>query len=525
MRKNMKNRWTAIASAMLLVAGMTGCGGKNTDETTAATQEAATTAEAKTTEAPATQAPTTAEATTAAPATTEAPTTQAPTTEAPTAEPTEAPTAEPTEAPTTPPASETLFTKDNYPRVDGATAQYPMSLEIAKATMGLTQEEAEEFIIHHTTKNAYYNLIDKTVDVIFVSEPSDDILQRAEEAGVTFEMTGIGRDGFVFIVNENNPVESLTLDQIRDIYTGKITNWKEVGGEDIEICAYQREQNSGSQNLMEKMVMQGLELMEAPKSFYIDSMSGLIDQIAAYETSASSLGYSVYLYAKDLYVKDNVKFLGINGVMPSDATIASGEYPLSKIVYAVYRSDEPADSPVRKLCNWLLTEEGQEAVVAGGYTAVESTETLPDGDYYATFSNTVDVLSHAHFTSAEIKDGVWKITASLNGKDEKGATVQYPYAIRSLKLADDLACGYNVTGTGEEVGWYLSFPSEEAKQALQEDLKSIGIASEDIKDASVVDKKSILESVMSLTVLNPGTETDVEIYIKDGEVKLILSVG
>ncbi len=277
-----------------------------------------------------------------------------------------------TEAPTettVPPVTLNLD-KDTYPRVDGATAMRPMSVEIAKAVLGMTDEEADAFIVHNTTAQAYDNLINGDCDVIFVSEPSDDILQRAEAAGVEFEMIGIGRDGFVFVVNQDNSVQSLTVKQIQDIYTGKITNWKEVGGEDLEIIAYQREQNSGSQNLMEKMVMQGLPMMEVPTGLMIDSMAGLIDSVATYENSRAAIGYSIYLYAKEQYVRDSIRFLSIDGVEPTDETIASGEYPLSKIVYAIIRADEPEDSPARQLVNWLLTDEGQQAVIAGGYTGI-----------------------------------------------------------------------------------------------------------------------------------------------------------
>ena len=269
------------------------------------------------------------------------------------------------------PTASVTFTKKTYPKVDGATGMYPMSVEIAKAVIGLSEEEAEEFIVHHTTANAYYNLIDGTADLIFVSEPSDDILKRAAEAGVTFEMTGIGRDGFVFIVNQDNAADNLTIEEIRKIYTGEIRNWKEVGGEDVEIIDYQREQNSGSQNLMEKMVMQGTPLQKAPEEFMITSMEGLIDRVASFENSHAALGYSIYLYAKDQYVKDSIKFLKINGIYPTDDTIADGSYPLSKIVYAVYRNDEPEDSAVRRLVNWLLTDEGQLAVEAGGYVGIK----------------------------------------------------------------------------------------------------------------------------------------------------------
>ena len=263
------------------------------------------------------------------------------------------------------------FTKDEYPKVDGATAMYPMSVEIAKAVIGMSDEEAEDFIVHNTTAQAYYNLIDGTCDLIFVSEPSDDILKRAEEAGVHFEMVGIGRDGFVFVINRENPVDSLTLDEIRGIYTGKIKNWSEVGGEDREIIAYQREANSGSQNLMEKMVMKGEEMAEAPAEFVIESMSGLIDSVASFENSRSALGYSIYLYAKDQYVKDSIKFLSIDGVYPTDESIADGTYPLSKIVYAIFRDSEPENSNVRKLVEWLRTPEGQKPVEAGGYVGMK----------------------------------------------------------------------------------------------------------------------------------------------------------
>ena len=268
------------------------------------------------------------------------------------------------------PAEPFHLSPEEYPKVDGATAMYPMSVEIAMAVIGLSEEEAEDFITHNTTAKAYENLINGNADLIFVSEPSDDILKQAAEAGMEFEMVGIGRDGFIFVVNQQNPVKSLTIGQIQDIYTGKITNWKEVGGEDVDIIPYQRDANSGSQNLMEKMVMKGLPMMKEPASFVIESMAGLIDEVASFSNSRAALGYSIYLYAKDQYVKDSIQFLSIEGVHPSDETIADGTYPLSKIVYAVFRSDEPEDSTVRKLVNWLRTEEGQAPVEAGGYVGI-----------------------------------------------------------------------------------------------------------------------------------------------------------
>jgi len=263
------------------------------------------------------------------------------------------------------------LTEEEFPKVDGATAMLPMVGEITKAVMGYTDEQAQKYLDENTqgkSAKVYKSLINKEKDLIFVSEPSDDILRQAREANVEFDNTGIGLDGFVFLVNKNNPVESLTLDQIRSIYKGEITNWKEVGGEDAEIFPYQREQNSGSQNLMEKMVMKGEKMAEAKSSdMQIESMSGLIDSVANGDNSRYSIGYSIYLYAKEQYVKDSVKFIKINGVEATDENISNQTYPLTKIVYAVTRKDVPEDSNARKLTKWLLTEDGQKVVQAGGY--------------------------------------------------------------------------------------------------------------------------------------------------------------
>lgn len=268
------------------------------------------------------------------------------------------------------------LSEKEFPKVDGATAMLPMVGEITKRVIGYTDDQAQKYLDENTqgkSAKVYGSLINKEKDLIFVSEPSDDILRQAKEKNVEFEMIGIGYDGFVFLVNKDNPVESLTLDQIRAIYKGEITNWKQVGGNDEEIFPYQREENSGSQNLMEKMVMKNEKMAEAKSTdLKIGSMTGLIDAVANGNNSKNAIGYSIYLYAKEQYVKDSVKFLKINGVEASDANIANKTYPLTKVVYAVMRKDEAKDSNARKLVDWLKTEEGQKAVIAGGYVGLNT---------------------------------------------------------------------------------------------------------------------------------------------------------
>ena len=200
-----------------------------------------------------------------------------------------------------------------------------------------------------------------------VYEGSEGTKEKLDDMGTEFEYHPIGRDALVFIANENNPVQSLTSGQIKDIYTGKITNWSQVGGQDEEIIAFQRNPTSGSQTLMDKLVMQGTPMMEAPSEFTPAEMGSLIDGLAEYNNSGAAIGYSVYYYASLMYSRPGLKFLGADGTPPSNETIASGEYPYINEFFAVVRVDEPADSPARRLANWLRSADGQALVESCGY--------------------------------------------------------------------------------------------------------------------------------------------------------------
>ena len=179
-----------------------------------------------------------------------------------------------------------------------------------------------------------------------------------------------------------------------------------------------------------------------------------------------------------------MKFLGINGVVPSDETIASGEYPLSKIVYAVYRSDEPADSPVRKLCNWLLTEEGQEAVVAGGYSGIIGDASIPDGSYL------VEDYERGFFRDADgnvaakedLKNGTFTLTGSLGTFDDKWNFQRlYPFAVRTFAVSDDLQIIHS-GGTGEDTPGSIPDFAEFYSDYVRSQGASISI---DIKDGKI----------------------------------------
>ena len=262
----------------------------------------------------------------------------------------------------------------DYPVVDGSTATLPLSYLLMETAAGVDEATAKRSIAHSKTTESFYALVEGSADLLLVYEPSADAWQLAEQNGVALECQSIGLDAPVFLINDGNPVESLTHDEIVGIYSGKITNWSQVGGRDQDIVAYQRIENSGSQVMMRAQVMKDVEMMDAPTELRTSEMGELVDAIASYRNTANSIGYSVYYYIDNMYMKSGIKLLSVDGVAPTNESIASGEYPYRQPFYAVIRADEPEDSPARLLYNWLATAEGRALVEAAGYVAVPAEE-------------------------------------------------------------------------------------------------------------------------------------------------------
>ncbi|MBQ7082659.1 MAG: substrate-binding domain-containing protein, partial [Oscillospiraceae bacterium] len=285
----------------------------------------------------------------------------------------------------TPEELERTWLRENLPVMDGSTSLIPLEAGVRAALFDISMEEAETQVVHDSTYGSFTNLMNKEADLIFSVPLSEVQYNDAKERGIRIEEVPVAKEGFVFVVNAENPVDSLTQQQLRDIYSGKITNWKELGGRDEPIIPYQRNRDSGSQNYMTTF-MRDTPLMDAPSEYRPGSMAGLMDVIAVNDHASQSIGYSVYAYAADMYEGgDRIKFLAVDGVAPSKETMASGEYPLISENFAVFRADEPEGSPVRRLCDWMTSDEGQLAIAKAGYVTVRdigfdySAEALPEG--------------------------------------------------------------------------------------------------------------------------------------------------
>lgn len=275
--------------------------------------------------------------------------------------------------------------KGTYPHIDGSTVCVPMAVEFARQHLGFEDSTANEFVGFSTTHCAYENLMHKenvrenyvyhnfdafvnlsSVDLVIATEPSDDEIAQAEGLGITLKKTPICYDAFVFITHKDNPVDTLTVEEIKKIYTGEITNWKEVGGKDEKIRAFQREKNSGSQTAMENLVMGGTDMIDPIEVKIIEGMGMLVDAVAEYENETASLGYTYRYYIDTLYKNDNIKTISVNGISPSDDNIRNGSYPFTTNYYGVIREGDD-DSIGGQFLDWMLSNEGQQCIAQAGY--------------------------------------------------------------------------------------------------------------------------------------------------------------
>ena len=268
-------------------------------------------------------------------------------------------------------------TEAEFPRMDGSTSAIPLEAGLRSELYDISYYEALNQVSHTTTHQSFDRLLYAETDLIFSVPLSEDQLNKASSLGVTIEMEPVAKEGFVFVVNANNPVDSLTQEQIRKIYSGKITNWKEVGGNDAPILAYQRNVDSGSQNYMTEF-MGDVPLMKPVTTNIPGGMGAMMDAIAYYDNAENAIGYSVYSYAAQMYANQNeIKFIAIDGIEPSKATMADGTYPLLSCTYVMYKTNHRRADELAELVEWMISEKGQKAILACGYIPVIDME-IPD---------------------------------------------------------------------------------------------------------------------------------------------------
>lgn len=267
------------------------------------------------------------------------------------------------------------------PVIDGSTSTRPYT----QALYGMLFEHYEKHPqypeTHSKSHESYERLINGEVDLLFAAtKASAELEAKAKAAGVELEYIPMAYDAIVFFTNRENTVTGLTQKQIQEIYVeNQYDNWNQVGGPDSELLPYRRNTDSGSHALMEQYFLEGGKLSLSPDVYNVYTSyamtSALTDvaQALRKDPPAYAIGYSVYYYYLNSYwlLGDagggELKLLAVDGVVPTEQTIADGSYPLAGYNYVVLRADEPADSSARIIADFMLSPAGQQCVANAGF--------------------------------------------------------------------------------------------------------------------------------------------------------------
>ena len=266
--------------------------------------------------------------------------------------------------------SKTLKLTENLPKIDGAAALFPVYSAFVNAVYPNTTKLHDGIFEYNNTPDGYRLLAEKETDIFIGVYPSDEQRAYAEENQTTFEYTPIGTEAFVFFVHKDNPITNLTTEQIKDIYSGKITNWKDVGGKNEKIAAFQRNEGSGSQSML-KRFMGDTPIADAPTEMVNDLMAGIIEQVADYKSKTNSIGFSFRYYVEGIIKNPDIKMISIDGAAPTSENIRNGSYPILTPIYAVtYKENQNGN--VDKLLEWILSDEGQYIINETGYVGIKN---------------------------------------------------------------------------------------------------------------------------------------------------------
>ena len=190
---------------------------------------------------------------------------------------------------------------------------------------------------------------------------------NAEESKLGLTTVPVAHDGIAVIVNTENPVHDLTIEQLRGIYSGQITNWSEVGGEDLTIQLVNRDEASGTREAFKSIVMDGSAF---DRRAAVLSGTGQVRDVVS--RSRGAIGYISMGFVESKYAQTSVRAMSVNGVAPSEGTIATGEYPISRDLY-FFTKGEPTGAAAEYI-EYVLSDEMDEQIREAGFIPVEMSE-------------------------------------------------------------------------------------------------------------------------------------------------------
>lgn len=238
----------------------------------------------------------------------------------------------------------------------------------------LTQRWAEEFMKGHPEVKVQVTgggsgtglaaLINGTTDIATSSRPmkEGELTKLRSRHNTTGAEIAVAKDGVTFYVNETNPVKALTMEQLKKIYLGDITRWKDVGGPDAPIVVYSRENSSGTYVFVKDNLLGGDDFAASAQT-----LPGTAAVVNAVAKEKHGIGYGGAAYAKG--IKELKVKVGTDELEPSAANVKSGKYPLSRDLYFYLRKKPSGD--VQAFIDFCLSEAGQQVVAKVGYFPVK----------------------------------------------------------------------------------------------------------------------------------------------------------
>lgn len=244
--------------------------------------------------------------------------------------------------------------------VDGSTTVGPIAKALAEYYMS-GHPNVNITVSESGSGNGAKSLINGTCDVADMSRfMKDEEFKAAVEKNILPVAHVVAVDGIAIIVHPSNPVKNLTVDQVRALYAGKITNWKDVGGTDQKIVKISRDTNSGTYESFEQLVMHKEKI--AADTEYVGSNGQARQRVQSTPAAVSYIGLG--------FADRNVKALSINGILPDNATVASGSYPIARPLFMFTKGYPKLGTPLHAFVTLYLAPKGQEIIEAIGFVPV-----------------------------------------------------------------------------------------------------------------------------------------------------------
>lgn len=286
------------------------------------------------------------------------------------------------------------FTEQNFPYIFCSDEMKQLGIALSSSLLDISSHDAGVYFMNLLSSKSV-NFVDAVLKLC------NPCLEKHINKSENNEKV-IAQDAIALIVSKSNPVDSLTTEQLKKIYLGEITNWKEVGGNDEPIIPFTSDRSSASNELFTDIVL-GEEIPDKTNVPVIETGGDDYSTLTTprvFDNTSGAITFVQYFYAQECYFSDKVKILKIDDVEPSFDTIQSGSYPFIFDLYAVVPKSLPQDFPENVLYDFLTTEEGKEVIKKAGYvpagdTTPSSTDVVCNLDAYVPGEKPQEVYTRA----------------------------------------------------------------------------------------------------------------------------------